>query len=46
MERITKIDSTGGIEIPTAILDELKLKQKDNLIIEINKGVIVLGKKI
>ena len=45
MERKLEIDSMGRIEIPIVLLDELGLKQKDNLIIEIDNGSIVLTKK-
>lgn len=46
MEEIVKIDNMGRIEIPTALLDKLELKTKNKMVIEIDKGTIVLSKKI
>lgn len=45
MEKIVKIDDIGRIEIPTALLNKLELKTKDEMVIETDNRIIVLSKK-
>ena len=45
MEKKLQIDEMGRIKIPVVLLNELKVKANDNLVIKINNGVIVLSKK-
>ena len=45
MEKIVRIDNMGRIKIPSTLLDELDLKEKDNIIIEVDNGTIFLNKK-
>ena len=45
MERIVKIDNMNRIEIPIILLNELELEKKDNLVVEVDNGIIFLSKK-
>ncbi len=44
-EKTIKIDELGRIEIPTILLNKLELRKEDNIVVEVDNGIIFLSKK-
>jgi len=45
MEEKAKIDNDGSIEIPIALLNKLRLKKQDKVILKVKDDTIILRKK-